>query len=170
MIKREGYNECISYINSLLADVNLSNTYIETGNVVIDAILGAKKTQADKLGIKFVSNIRIPAKLPLSQEDECVIFGNALDNAIEAATKVKENKYVNVSLIYDRETLMCKISNSAIENNSVTTKRDTKNHGIGRENINKTLEKYNSVSRVTFENNEYTLFFIIMGLDMNKSI
>lgn len=167
MIKNTDYDDCMNYIDSLIEDVNLSGVYVETGNVVIDAILGAKKTQADKLGIKFISNISIPANLPLSKEDECVIFGNALDNAIEAAEKFGGNKYVNVSLNYNEETLTCKISNSAVANSLVTTKRDAKNHGIGRENINRTLEKYNSVPQITFENNEYTLFFVIDGLAMN---
>ncbi len=168
IVERKEYEECMEYIDSLLKDVNLSNAYFDTGNVVLDAILGAKKTEAERLGITFTSNIRIPSKLPLSQEDECVIFGNALDNAIEAAVKSEGEKYVNVSLVYDKETLMCKISNSAKDNCSSTTKGDIKNHGLGRENINKALEKYNSVSRVTYENNEYTLFFIIMGLDLSE--
>ncbi|MBQ8301374.1 MAG: GHKL domain-containing protein, partial [Clostridia bacterium] len=168
IVERKEYEECMEYIDSLLKDVNLSNAYFDTGNVVLDAILGAKKTEAERLGITFTSNIRIPSKLPLSQEDECVIFGNALYNAIEAAVKAEGEKYVNVSLVYDKETLMCKISNSAKDNSSATTKGDIKNHGLGRENINKALEKYNSVSRVTYENNEYTLFFIIMGLDLSE--
>lgn len=167
IIEKKRYDECIQYIDSLLADISIGSSYIDTGNTVLDAIISSKKAEAEKNNIKFTSKIRIPSGLPISQEDECIIFGNALDNAIEATMKVPGEKYINLSLIFDKETLMCKISNPCIDNNNyITTKKDVKNHGIGKENIKKALEKYNSVSKVIYENNEYTLIIIIMALSI----
>ncbi len=106
----------------------------------------------------------------MPHDDECVIFGNALDNAIEACDKVdkvKENRYINVSVKYDRDKLICKITNSCVNKNKqskATTKQDEKNHGIGTDNIMKALEKYKSVSKITRTDDKYTLFFIIMDL------
>lgn len=168
MIKSNDSEKCINYIKSLLENVDISNSYIDTGNIVLDAIISAKITEAEKKGIEFNSEIQIPSNLPISQEDECVIFGNALDNAIEAAIKVKDKKYINLSLIFNKDTLTCKISNSYDGNsNLITTKSDIRNHGLGKENIKKALEKYNSIARVIEENNEYILTFVLMGLKIN---
>lgn len=165
IIHRQENEKCISYIDTLLSSIELSNSYIDTGNTVLDAIISAKKTEAEKQGIDFNVKIRIPTMLPISQEDECVIFGNALDNAIEAAAKVTDKKYVNLSLILDKDALVCKISNSYNNDTNVfTTKKDYKNHGIGKYNIQEVLKKYNCVSRVICENNEYILSIIFMGL------
>ena len=112
-------------------------------------------------------NIKIPAELPIAPEDECVIFGNALDNAIEACEKLPDNKYIDISVVLNKDTLMCKISNPFacdVSMNGVTSKTDVKNHGLGKESIDMALNKYNSVSRVSCENNIYTLFIVIMGL------
>lgn len=169
IIQKNDNDKCVEYIDTLLENMELSNSYIDTGNTVLDAIIGAKKTEAEKQGIDFNLKIRIPTMLPISQEDECIIFGNALDNAIEAAAKASEEKYVNFSLVFDKDTLVCKISNSYDDSSkALTTKKDTKNHGIGKYNIEEVLKKYNSVSRVTCENNEYIFSIIFMGLYENK--
>lgn len=165
MVQKEEYDKCLEYIDTLIKNIDVSNSYLDTGNTVLDAIISAKKTEAEKQGVEFNLKIRIPALLPISQEDECIIFGNALDNAIEAASKAPGKKYVNLSLVLDKETLVCNISNSCKDiTNSITTKDDLKNHGIGKYNIAEILKKYNSLSRITYENNEYILSIIFMGL------
>lgn len=168
IIQNDGVDKSINYIDSLLESIDLSRSYIDTGNTVLDAIINAKKTEAERKGIDFYLKIRIPEQLPISHEDECIIFGNALDNAIEAAVKAPEEKYISLSLIFDKDALMCKITNSYDGNNSATThKGDIHNHGIGKDNMNKALEKYNSVSKVINNINEYALIIIIMGLNMD---
>ena len=90
-----------------------------------------------------------------------------MDNAIEACDKVKDNKYISIYIKFDRDKLICKITNSYVkedDNSKHTVKNDKKNHGIGRDNIMKALEKYKSISKVTRSDNEYELFFIIMDL------
>ncbi len=167
MIKKGEYEKCLEYIDALRNNTDLGASYIDTGNTVLDALISAKKTEAERLGVKFNMNIRVPKMLPVSDEDECVIFGNALDNAVEAASRAPGEKYVNLSLAADRDRLICRISNSceAIPD-APTSKDDFQNHGIGKYNMRDALKKYNSVSRASYENGEYTLSIILMGLDI----
>ena len=55
----------------------------ETGNTVLDALLSEKQAAAAGVSAEIVFNGAVPNDL-LSLADICVIFGNALDNAIEA--------------------------------------------------------------------------------------
>lgn len=166
-LNRQEYNGCVQYINGLLEHVDTGGNYIDTGNTVLDAIISTKKAEAERYRIKFNLDVRIPQNLPLSKEDECVIFGNALDNAIEACRKLDTNRYINISLIFDKDSLMCKIVNSCVLddlNNYRTTKEDYRNHGIGSKSIQNALNKHDSICKINRTGSEYELFFIIMGL------
>lgn len=169
IIHKKDMEGCVDYIDSLLDNIDVSNPYINTGNTVLDAIIGAKKTEAERNGIIFSSNIKIPAMLPIADEDVCIIFGNALDNAIEAAMKCKNEKYVKLSLVFDKNTLICQIKNSCNGVKfSTSSKNDLKNHGIGKYNMEDSLKKYQTMQRIHSEENNYTLLIIFMGLDKPK--
>ena len=157
-------DECLKYLDNLTDYANINSDIIDTGNSVIDAILTAKRNLARERNIDFSADIQIPADLKINSSDCCVIFGNALDNAIEACDKVQGNKYIKVSLVYQNGSLMCKIANSMNETKNPllkTTKADKINHGIGLKNIRETLNKYSSMLRVEQNAGEFVLSFII---------
>ncbi len=157
-------DECLKYLDSLTDYANINSDIIDTGNSVIDAIFTAKRNLARERNIDFSADIQIPADLKINSSDCCVIFGNALDNAIEACDKVQGDKYIKVSLVYQNGSLMCKIANSMNEAKNPllkTTKADKINHGIGLKNIRETLNKYSSMLRVEQNAGEFVLSFII---------
>ena len=157
-------DECLQYLDSLTDYANINSDIIDTGNSVIDAIFTAKRNLAREKDIDFSADIQIPENLKINSSDCCVIFGNALDNAIEACDKVQGDKYIKVSLIYQNGSLMCKIANSMNETKNPllkTTKADKINHGIGLKNIRETLNKYSSMLRVEQNAGEFVLSFII---------
>ena len=103
--------------------------------------------------------------LDLDAVDLCVIFGNALDNAIEACEKLENHRMINISAIYDDNQLICKIANTALQgtSNLQTTKADKENHGFGLDNIKQALSKYNHVVKIEHADNEFVLSFIIFN-------
>ncbi len=160
--------QAVEYINSILEDVGEGNTCFNTGNTVLDAILSVKKEEAEKKGICFNADLLIPSNLPVAAADICVIFGNALDNAIEACEKVSDKPYILVELVYGENTLMCKIENSSIGNTDTgraTTKADIHDHGIGKMNIKRALEHYNSIYETESLNDRYIFSFMLMDMD-----
>lgn len=162
----ENYNEGNKYLQNLIDEVDLQSDRIDTGNIVIDAIITAKRDLARKKDIRFEISIKIPSNINISSSDCCVIFGNALDNAIEAADKLHVNKYIKVNAAYHNNTLSCKIINSTLPQSDElkTTKSDKENHGIGINNIKKVLEKYKNLYRFEYENNEFVFSFIIYNI------
>ena len=167
-IQKEEYIQSIDYINKMLKKTEMDKIGINTGNTVLDAILSAKKEEAEKKNIDFHTNLKIAENLPIAEDDICIIFGNALDNAIEACEKVSSNPYIKVSLSYNDDSLVCKIENSCADTdciNSITTKDDTNNHGIGKINIETALKHYDSVFSTKQYQDKYILSMIFMGLD-----
>ena len=166
-LENKDFNGAINYLNSLSGNFSHSENIIETGNTALDAILSAKKAIAESKGIFFTTQIQIPQKLDVEATDLCIIFGNALDNAIEACEKIKdENKRIDLTLICQGKRLFCKITNSTAEQSKTvfkTSKSDAQNHGFGLDNIKTTLAKYNSKPTITQINGEFILKFIIFA-------
>lgn len=154
----------LKYIEKISGDLE-QNEIIDTGNTAFDAIVSTKKVLAESKNIEFDLQILIPEKLQVDAVDLCVIFGNALDNAIEACEKLESHRMINVSAIYDDCQLICKITNTALPNTSrlQTTKDDKENHGFGLDNIKQVLSKYNHVLKIDQSDNEFVLSFIIFN-------
>ena len=145
---------------------DLENTEIvDTGNTAFDAIISTKKALAESKNIEFTIQIQIPEKLKVDAVDLCVIFGNSLDNAIEACEKLENQRMINVSAIYDDCQLICKITNTAALSTTdlQTTKDDKENHGFGLENIKQALSKYNHVLKIDQSDNNFVLSFVIFN-------
>lgn len=169
-LKKKEYEECSAYVNSLFEGVSEGINIVDTGNTVLDAILSAKKEEAEKKNIKFTMKLCIPSKLPIAEDDICIIFGNSLDNAIEACEKVKNAPYISVLMSYNRGTLTCKIENSCgykPDMGQVTTKKDADEHGLGKMNIEKALKRYNGVFRTYHDENKYILSIVLMNINNN---
>lgn len=150
------------YISTLVNQFNNITQSINTGNNVLDAIISVKQSLAESKGIVFKSRICIQEKMPIAPEDLSVIFGNALDNAIEACDRLSsdEKKWITLILLQDSTSIFCKIINSSSkhdDNYLETSKVDKTNHGFGIKNIQKSLEKYHAV--VLREQNEFQFAF-----------
>lgn len=165
-IQKNEKNECEEYLKNLSNEIESRKSMIDTANTVLDSIIFTKQNIAEIKNIRFTENIIIPERLTLEPIDCCIILGNALDNAIEACDRLKNDsdKFINFSLIYDNSSLLCKIENPATtkENKKLTTtKLDSLNHGIGINNIKRTLKKYDHIFETTNKDGLFTFKFII---------
>lgn len=153
------------YINDLKEKMNPGEDIVKTGNTALDAILSTKKAIAKSKGITVNTKIQIPEKVSVDPIDMCIIFGNALDNAIEACERTEiENKTITLAIICQDEAIFCKIVNTAPKSEKSifrTSKDDKKNHGFGLENIKTTLAKYNAEPNIEHSDTEFTLKFVI---------
>ena len=164
-------NDCeegLKYITDISRIVTSDRQSIKTGNIAFDAIINTKKALADSKGIVFDVNVQIPAKLPIDAADICIVFGNAVDNAIEACEKLpKEERKISLTVAYEDSDILCKLTNSVADSETLsnlkTHKKDKINHGLGIENIKASLAKYNHVFQIDNNGKEFVLEFVIFG-------
>ena len=138
----------------------------DTGNPALDATLSAKKTLAEEQGIHFTTRLNLEENLPIAPEDICTIFGNALDNAIEACLRLDDSqqKSIDVSLVQLDAVLLCKIINTApeqTESDFSTSKKDKENHGFGIANLTESLAKYDSTPEIEWKEGRFSLSFTL---------
>ena len=107
----------------------------------------------------------------MQETDIYSLFGNALDNSIEASLQVNENKRI-ISLTSSEKNnlLFVTLKNYTknkpifIDNLPQTTKDDKNYHGFGSKSIKRIVEKYNGTIHYFYDKEIFTLS-IIFELD-----
>lgn len=159
----EGGIKYLDNIDEITRQMSLGS--VNTGNIVIDALVNNKQRIAEEKKIKFTAFLRVPERLYIDSTDICIIFGNALDNAIEACDKVKDKeRWISVYAIYENKSLICRFENSAPPDSDVnlkTTKKNKGEHGFGIDNIKTALSKYDSRYNIMLKNSVFTFSFVI---------
>ena len=121
------------YLRELLGSAALSGGRRICAHKTANAVLSVKLGEMERLGIPADFQVNLPEKLDISDTDLCALLGNALDNAMEACTKVKTPD-IRLRCRMDKGMLMLMVSNplSGDEKPGLgTTKADGKNHGFG---------------------------------------
>lgn len=156
-----------SYLDSSFDFLNEISS-VQTGNYILDALVSDKKQSDADIDIQIKGIITAEFIEPI---DICTIFGNALDNAIEACKQITDkNKVIKINLQETVNTVHICISNPVnkpvkIVNNSIsTTKEDKANHGFGLYSINKCVKKYNGNLNLECKDNVFSLSALLVNI------
>ncbi len=153
------------YIGNLAAELDPYESLVETGNELLNGILAEKQALARSKGIDLEIQADCSALSFVKDTDLCTIFGNALDNAIEACEKIErpEDRSIRVKTELLAGQMIIAFTNTFSGNVTisnglpVTSKADKKMHGIGLRSIRRTLEKYDGTLRLKPDENRFTL-------------
>lgn len=143
-----------SYVKSLMDELGDYEFQTETGNSLLNGLLSEKVRTAEREGIDISVQVDFrPYHDQMEDMDLCVIFGNLLDNAIEASRKLSDpsRRSVLVKSHVAAGNLVLTFSNfyegplHIIEGLPQTTKADRISHGIGLSSVRRSVEKYGGV-------------------------
>mgnify|MGYP005761038249 CR=1 FL=1 len=159
--KRQEAEEMIEKIQNQISDYE---DYVQTGNAFLDVILRDKSRKAKEERIDLHTEIDFSKGNFIDALDISTIFGNALDNAIEACEKVpEEERFITMKAREKNHFLVIHIENSAVqeEEEKKTTKEDTFLHGFGLKNIQRAAEKYGGQCKRNYQSGVYMLSILI---------
>lgn len=165
-LKNGDYEGSEAYIKVLLKTIEGNTLGIKTGNSALDAILSTKKALAESKGIECNMDVQISRGLFMAPVDVCIIFGNALDNAIEACERIKDGKKeIQLFLIERENKLLCHLTNTtsldSMKGEAKTSKSDQENHGFGLSNMREALAKYDSEPIIEVKDGIFSLKFVV---------
>ena len=128
----------------MLGDIRLAIIY--SANPILNSLLKVKTVKAREKGIEMNVKVLVPKRMSVNSGDMGVIYGNLIDNAIEACTRVPDGKrFVDIETKYQDGKLLIIISNSK-ENEAnpdfITTKEDKRRHGRGIRSVRRVAEQY----------------------------
>ena len=152
-------------IQELQSQVQEYENYHHTGNEFLDIIIRDKAKTAQEKQIDFNAAISFEDGAFVELLDISTIFGNALDNAIEASERLPEDhRLITVRANRVRDMLVIIVENNAISEQTIsgeTTKEDTFSHGFGLANIRKAVERYGGQCSIKTENGMFLLKILI---------
>ncbi len=125
----------------------------DTGNGIVDAILSEKQNLALSCHTQIQFEGAVPS-VKFAPTDLCVIFGNTLDNAIEACEKIPlddlpDERVIRISCRCAGGFFFIRISNPVKEDIAIshnimkTSKQNKAEHGFGLYSLKQAISKYN---------------------------
>lgn len=81
--------EATEYAGQFLAENQRGSQLGQCDNPVVDAFLYGRVKEAETRGVVVDPNVVLPSELPVSNTDLIIVFGNLMDNAVEACAKVE---------------------------------------------------------------------------------
>ena len=143
--------------------------YIHTGNDFLDIIIRDKAEKAREKHIDFSAAIDISSADFIEPLDISTLFGNGIDNAMEASEKLpQEQRVIAVKAGRVNDFISILIENNCVEGQAAdktgkhrTTKADSFLHGFGITNMQKTAEKYGGTCTTRQEDGRFTLKILL---------
>lgn len=133
-------------LEEMLDDISLTEDIIYSANPVLNSVLKIKAAKARENGIKTEIRAFIPKRISIETGDMGVLYGNLMDNAIEACCGMEQKeRFLVFETKYQGGNLLILVKNSKTgeENRGlVTTKTDKRKHGRGIRTVRKVAEKY----------------------------
>ena len=129
-----------------------------TENPILNILLTDKETIMKDKGISMeikIDNVSLDFVEPI---DVTTIFGNLLDNAIEAAEKAEGEKYVYIKIGSRRQMIIISIENSCDDvkwKNDIPISKKGKGRGIGLLNVRSSIDKYDGSLKLKQENKKF---------------
>lgn len=156
------------YVNEMRTQYEVTSQKRWTTQPVIDFILNQKKMEAEQKKVSFEIKAEKGICMPVSESEICVVLGNLLDNAIEAAGKVEKNLgWIKVLIGKQNEMIFFKIENSfltepILKNGEYITTKENKNaHGYGIKSVKRIIKNCDGTISFEAKNRTFSVRIIL---------
>ena len=161
LLKRREYQEMQVYLTQLLdSDIQLERM-INTGNPMIDVLLGRAYKEAKQKGILIEFEVGDLQELRLQDDEVVIVLSNLLDNAIEAAEGAEKEKRIIFRLKRQEEFFVLAVLNTTSEDTKSQSAKNHLIHGYGLQNVKRVLDKNGGEYAVQCENGWYQFTALI---------
>lgn len=147
-----------SYNKSYLDDVVITFCDNYTANILFQHFHNRAKTY----GINYSVRATLPDDLPFEKEELTVLFGNLLENAVDAA-KEESNAEISVHSKYEKGFLFFHVCNTftreltlAQTGELLSSKDSTHHHGIGLSSVHNIIKTRNGIIDTSHQNDLFS--------------
>lgn len=162
------------YLNELSDDMLEYNFHIWTGNHMLDMILNQKEKDAQNQNTVMQIDTEVFSTLPFTDREIISLFGNLLDNALEACEKISDKeRWIKIKIKKKNLLLYIEIANALeqrpkqIQKKFVSNKKDNGLHGYGMKNIQDIVKKYDGIFQYKVYEDQL-IFMISIYTDMHR--
>lgn len=152
-----------SYINGICSEIDAGTVVQFCENEPANLIFSAFAERTKTYGIGFEIHAAIPQTIVISENDLCVLFSNALENAIHACREVKKDgrpAKIEVLAYEEYGTLFIQIVNSCGDDiifHHGIPEANEPGHGIGVHSICAVVEQYGGMYAFSVKERQFIL-------------
>ena len=130
-------------IENLRKEMAQYENYYRTGNKFVDIILKDKFAKAAEYGINIEDSVELIDINFIEALDFSTVFGNLLDNAIEACRFIEEpeKRWISISSKQEHNLLIISVKNNKVRGNTKNAPKKVI-HGYGLANVTAAVHKY----------------------------
>ena len=138
-----------------------------TGSRAVDALLYQKRKQAEREEARWECDIQIPKTCCINEFDLCVLFGNILDNALEACERLRPDEcgFITIRAGKVKKCFLIEAKNSMERTEKyrkgVSAKENPQEHGIGLLNVGNVVKKYDGAMKTETPNGTFVISILI---------
>jgi hypothetical protein len=157
------------YLDDLEASISGYATQADTGHRVLDVILTARSQEAAARGIDFTCVVDGGTLDFMTTADLAAIFGNAMDNAFEAVTSVRDpERRVVKCAVHARDQFVIMTFENYFDGivkrkgeELESRKADHARHGFGLKSMRHSAEKYDGTMTVNVDGNWFVVRILV---------
>ena len=131
-------------------------------NPIVDAFLFGRIEEAKKQGIPVRTNVVLPVELPVSNTDLVIVFGNIMDNAVEACARINDPS-IELDARIDGSYLIISETNPALPEPEDNKKRRIPEleRGVGTQILDSVAKKHNGSCVIETKDGKFTVSVIL---------
>lgn len=170
LVSHNQTKEALEYIDKIYGEMDQSTLLFQTGNVVLDAVISNKAMRAKADGIIFTCELHTEIPIPLTPSECTSVFGNILDNAIDANNQITDgSKWIKLKIISHNRMIQILMENRCdgnyeMHNGNFKSKKG-EGHGIGLKQVERIVLKYGGFYRYMPDND---IFKILISIPENQ--
>lgn len=165
------------YLREIENVVMIYDSAVQTGNTALDTVLMEKSLFCKNHGIQCTCMVDGSWLNKIEPGDICAIFGNAIDNAIDAVQKLSDpsRRIITLRMLIKEQLLVIQVRNYyegelKFENGlPKTTQADCHAHGYGMKSIQYTVEKYHGSMTICADSNIFTLQLLLPAAEASEN-
>lgn len=161
--------EVRGYVKAMGREIEPYERFLDTGCEVLDILLPERIRECQEKGLRLIPLVDGRQLGFINSLDLCAMFGNAMDNAIEAAQALQEpeRREIHVRIGASQGLAMLCFRNffdGQVKKQGerlLTRKEETGDHGYGLENIRRLAEHYGGTAAYEIVGQEFSLNILI---------
>ena len=156
-------------IDQLKAKVGEYDAIAATGNRVLDVVIGEKRAISMRRGVELTAFVDGKPLDFMEELDLYSLIGNALNNAIDAASRLPKGEgYIIFTTSAEEGMVTVHVENPycgelVMENRLPKSQRDGRYHGFGMKSMERIVKKYNGTLAVKAKNGIFYLDIILFA-------
>ncbi len=167
LVEKGDLTSAKAYIGEISEELDRTIMPVRTGSNVLDALIWQKLCQARKGNITIQTEVHCPVSgRSISDYDLCGIFGNILDNAMEAVAGM-ESPVIHLFIGNQLDMLYISCKNPyqgecpKRGENYITTKASPENHGLGIPRVREIAKLYDGEVNISTEGEHFLIEILL---------